>query len=140
MNDTSLLSDKDIPVEDRLIFALDYPSPEAAMEIVVPQTAVTGRYDNKQNWLRAVTAAIPKLVEKNRGRTLVLFSSYSDLAAVAGEVSDTLVGMNLPLLVQQKGLSTVNLCEEFRSVKESVLFGWTPSGTVSISRATPSPR
>ena len=34
MNTTSLLSDKNIPVEDRLIFALDYPSIEDAMAIV----------------------------------------------------------------------------------------------------------
>ena len=34
MKTTSLLSDKNIPVEDRLIFALDYPSIEDAMAIV----------------------------------------------------------------------------------------------------------
>lgn len=34
MNSTSLLSDKNIPVEDRLIFALDYPSTEEARTIV----------------------------------------------------------------------------------------------------------
>ena len=34
MKTTSLLSDKNIPVEDRLIFALDYPSVEDAMAIV----------------------------------------------------------------------------------------------------------
>jgi orotidine-5'-phosphate decarboxylase len=34
MNKKSLLSDKDIPVQDRLIFALDYPSTEEACAIV----------------------------------------------------------------------------------------------------------
>ena len=34
MNTTSLLSEKIIPVEDRLIFALDYPAVEDAMAIV----------------------------------------------------------------------------------------------------------
>lgn len=34
MNDTSLLSDKDIPAQDRLIFALDYPSIEEARAAV----------------------------------------------------------------------------------------------------------
>ena len=34
MNTTSLLSEKNIPVEDRLIFALDYPAVEDAMAIV----------------------------------------------------------------------------------------------------------
>jgi len=99
------------------------PFPEDTMEIIVPREAVSGKYDNKKQWLSAVTAAIPKRVAKNAGRTLVLFSSYSDLAAVASQVAETINGMNLPLLIQQKGFSTVNLCEEFRSVKESVLFG-----------------
>ncbi len=34
MNNKSLLSDKNIPIEDRLIFALDYPSTEEACAIV----------------------------------------------------------------------------------------------------------
>ena len=34
MNTTSLISEKNIPVEDRLIFALDYPSVDEAMSIV----------------------------------------------------------------------------------------------------------
>ena len=34
MNTTSMLSEKNIPVEDRLIFALDYPAVEDAMAIV----------------------------------------------------------------------------------------------------------
>ena len=38
-------------------------------------------------------------------------------------MADAITALDLPLLVQQKGMPTVNLCEEFRTVKESVLFG-----------------
>ena len=99
------------------------PFPVDAAQIVVPREAVSGKYVNKKAWLDTVSVLIPKLIRENSGRTLVLFSSYRDLAAVVDRVAETIDDMNVPLIVQQKGIATVSLCEEFRSVKESVLFG-----------------
>jgi len=102
---------------------IESPFPADAMEIVVPKGAVNGKFTNKEQWLKRVVEMIPELVARNRGRTLILFSSYNDLSAVMEKVSDILTEMNFPVMVQQKGQSTVSLCEEFRAVKESVLFG-----------------
>lgn len=99
------------------------PSPFAtdAMEIIIPRKAASGKFDNKEAWINAVSAMIPDLVERNKGRTLVLFSSYSDLERIAEELRESLT--TYPLLVQQQGSPTMNLCEEFREIKESVLLG-----------------
>ncbi len=93
------------------------------LEIVVPDDAVSGRYRNKAAWLDSVAARLPQLIRKNRGRTLVLFASYSDLAVIARKIQPAMQAAALPLLVQQPGRSTVGLCDAFRSVKESVLLG-----------------
>ncbi|MDD2315940.1 MAG: ATP-dependent DNA helicase [Desulfobacterales bacterium] len=99
------------------------PFDPKAVEIIVPDKAVNGKYENKALWLESVTTALPELIEQNRGRTLVLFASYEDLNRVAGIVREKMADSRYPLLIQQKGLPTVNLCDEFRSIKESVLFG-----------------
>ncbi len=100
------------------------PSPFSpdAMEVVVPPEAVSGKYGNKSQWVDVVVRMVPELIHKNRGRTLVLFASYSDLEQVAGAVADALDD-RYPLLIQRRGMPTVTLCDEFRTVKESVLFG-----------------
>ncbi|NJL58615.1 MAG: hypothetical protein HC887_02135 [Desulfobacteraceae bacterium] len=61
------------------------PSPfsKDAMQIIVPDKAVSGTFSNKDAWLKSVTELLPELIRQNKGRSLVLFSSYSDLNAVA---------------------------------------------------------
>jgi ATP-dependent DNA helicase DinG len=100
------------------------PSPFAAENriIQVPDDALSGRFDNKPAWLARVAEKLPRLIRKNRGRTLVLFASYKDLMLVADKISMSLES-EYPLLVQRPGVSTLNLCDEFRAVKESVLLG-----------------
>ncbi|MDM8522635.1 helicase C-terminal domain-containing protein [Desulfococcaceae bacterium HSG8] len=99
------------------------PSPFSgdAMDISVPPDAVNGRYDNKEAWIKTIAAILPELIEQNRGRTLVLFSSYSDLNLISERTAESLT--NYPVLIQQQGSPTINLCDEFREIKESVLFG-----------------
>ncbi len=101
------------------------PSPFSrdAMQIEIPEEAVSGKYDNKAAWTEAVVRLLPGLIQENRGRTLVLFSSYEDLNLVAGRVRDAIDTVRYPLLLQKPGQSTVSLCDEFRAVRESVLFG-----------------
>jgi len=93
------------------------------MEIILPEDAISGRYDNKEAWLSRVVPMISDLVKKNKGRSLVLFSSYEDLKHVAEKISEDITNSGYPLLIQKPGLPTINMCDEFRTVKESVLFG-----------------
>ncbi|GBC59706.1 hypothetical protein DENIS_0647 [Desulfonema ishimotonii] len=101
------------------------PSPFSpdAMEIRVHEDAVSGRFDNKAAWTGAITAILPELITRNRGRTLVLFSSYQDLEQIAEKVRSAISGTRYPLLIQRPGQDTVSLCDEFRAIRESVLFG-----------------
>ena len=118
-------SDSRAPGEPRPVLEERIASPFApdAEEITIPQGAVNGRYANKKNWLESVVRLIPELVKANRGRTLVLFASYQDLQHVARETADDITNAGYPVLIQQPGIPSINLCDAFRTVKESVLFG-----------------
>jgi ATP-dependent DNA helicase DinG len=101
------------------------PSPfdPEALEICVPPEAVSGAFGAKEAWLTRVADLLPGLIRSNRGRTLVLFASYGDLEAVAAQVADRIQADGFPLLIQQNGAPTARLCDEFRAIRESVLFG-----------------
>jgi ATP-dependent DNA helicase DinG len=99
------------------------PFPADAAQVLVPPGAVSGRYDRKVRWLDAVSSLLPSLIAEHRGRTLVLFASYNDLETVAQRVMPALEALSVPVLLQQRGEPTAGLCEAFRSVAESVLFG-----------------
>ena len=92
-------------------------------EISMPAEAVSGRYTNKDMWLNSIAKLLPDLIKKNRGRTLVLFASYQDLEDVAKRVGNAITEAGFPLILQRRGRSTGDLCDEFRAIKESVLFG-----------------
>jgi ATP-dependent DNA helicase DinG len=102
---------------------LESPLSRESMEIVVPSSAPSGDFRNKAVWIDYVVETLPLLVKENRGRTLVLFASYEDLDAVARMTSSPIAAEGHPVLVQRKGQPTTDLCDEFRSLKESVLFG-----------------
>jgi len=101
------------------------PSPFApeAFAISVPPAALSGAYESKELWLSRVSDLLPALVRENRGRTLVLFASYGDLNEVAARAGDDIRASGYPLLLQESGASTIALVEEFREIRESVLFG-----------------
>jgi len=101
------------------------PSPFSASRarIEVPAEAVSGSYTNKDLWLHSIARLLPDLIKKNRGRTLVLFASYQDLEDVAKRVGNVITEAGFPLIIQRRGRSTGDLCDEFRAIKESVLFG-----------------
>jgi len=101
------------------------PSPFSPdnLQVFVPEGAPSGKYSNKEPWLRWVVDILPGLIRENQGRTLVLFASYSDLGHVAERIESRVLADGYPLLVQRPGMPTVGLCEAFRSVKESVLLG-----------------
>jgi DNA-directed RNA polymerase subunit RPC12/RpoP len=93
------------------------------MEMIVPQEAPSGDYGNKSIWMDFIVKVLPDLIKKNKGRTLVLFSSYQDLETVANKIANHISEEGYPLLIQRNGYPTGDLCDEFRAVKESVLFG-----------------
>ncbi len=103
--------------------AIPSPFDPAAAEIVVPPEAVSGAFEYKDAWLARVADLLPTLIRKNRGRTLVLFASYGDLEAIAEKVSEEIHADGYPLLTQRNGVPTAALCDEFRAIRESVLFG-----------------
>jgi ATP-dependent DNA helicase DinG len=103
--------------------AIPSPFDPAAAEIAVPKEAVSGSFECKEAWLSRVAELLPGLIRRNRGRTLVLFASYGDLEAISTRVADEIRADGYPLLLQQSGVPTASLCDEFRAIRESVLFG-----------------
>jgi len=103
--------------------AIPSPFDPAAAEIAVPKEALSGAFECKEAWLCRVAELLPGLIRRNRGRTLVLFASYSDLEAISARVADEIRADGYPLLLQQSGVPTASLCDEFRAIRESVLFG-----------------
>jgi ATP-dependent DNA helicase DinG len=96
-------------------------SPDAATITVAPE-ALSGAFECKEAWLARIAELLPNLIRRNRGRTLVLFASYMDLTVTAGRVAKEIHGDGYPLLIQQNGIPTTALCDEFRAIRESVLF------------------
>jgi len=99
------------------------PFSREALKLVMPDNAVSGAFENKHLWLETVVDLLPGLIRRNRGRTLVLFSSYHDLETVALQTGEEITADGFPLLIQQMGHPTGKLIDEFRSIKESVLLG-----------------
>jgi ATP-dependent DNA helicase DinG len=113
-----------VPISPTFRFeAIPSPFDPAVSEITVPPDALSGAFECKEAWLCRVAELLPGLIRRNRGRTLVLFSSYGDLEAISNRVGDEIRADGFPLLLQQNGVPTAALCEEFRSIRESVLFG-----------------
>jgi ATP-dependent DNA helicase DinG len=115
---------QDVAVKTLAVRTMAIPSPfkKENRQIQVHERALNGRFDNKSAWLERVVALLPTLIGENHGRTLVLFSSYRDLLDVAAKIAPQ-IESQYPLLIQRPGSSTINLCDEFRAVKESVLLG-----------------
>ncbi|MCX5815116.1 MAG: hypothetical protein NTX75_02590 [Proteobacteria bacterium] len=97
--------------------------PKDNMEMIIPPDAVSGAFDNKRIWIERTAEMVLELIKSNNGRTLVLFSSYSDLESVLTRIADDIMDAGYPLLVQRNGYQTGNISDEFRAIKESVLFG-----------------
>ena len=103
--------------------AIPSPFSGANREVLLHPDAVNGRYENKEQWLDAVAKVLPGLIQRHHGGTLVLFASYNDLEAVAARIGTEIEALGFPLLVQRRGAPTADLCDEFREIRESVLFG-----------------
>jgi ATP-dependent DNA helicase DinG len=101
------------------------PSPfrDIDRRIIVPADAPSGDFRGRDEWLAYVQGILPRLVTGNRGGALVLFASHRDLRRTEEAVGEALTAAGFPVLSQRPGVPTSELSEEFRAVRESVLFG-----------------
>jgi len=103
--------------------AIESPFAREAMTVRVHADAVSGAYRNKTQWLDRVARLLPPLIIDNGGRTLVLFASYDDMNQIAERVGPPLLAAGYVPIVQRPAMATAPLCDAFRAVAESVLFG-----------------
>lgn len=78
---------------------------------------------NMPGYQQAVNQAVFAVVRAAKGRTLVLFTSYSQLNATAKVVGPALAEEGINVLLQGDGSSRSQLLDTFRSTPETALFG-----------------
>lgn len=104
--------------------------------MTVPPDATSGDYKNKSAWMDSIVKIIPDLIKKNQGRTLVLFSSYSDLETVAKRIGNKVVEAVIRFLFSATGTPQAICATNFGLSRKACSSVWTPSGMASISKAT----
>ena len=93
----------------RVYLAADVPEPSASAEGKLSLDAIT-------DYVRYCTLKV-------RGGSLVLFTSYRDLLAVAARLESDYRDAGRECLVQSAGVSRSDLAEKFRAAGNAVLFG-----------------
>lgn len=93
----------------RVYLAADVPEPSAAAEGKLALDAIT-------DYVRFCTLAV-------RGGSLVLFTSYRDLLAVAARLEPDYRAAGRKCLIQEAGVSRSELAEQLRKAGNGVLFG-----------------
>ncbi|MBN1135237.1 MAG: DEAD/DEAH box helicase family protein, partial [Anaerolineae bacterium] len=78
---------------------------------------------NQPYYQKTVEEALAALCRATEGRTLVLFTSYSQLRATSQAISRALSEADISVYEQGAGVSRVQLLENFRTVPRSVLLG-----------------
>ncbi len=78
---------------------------------------------NQPGYQRLVESSLLALTKALRGRTLVLFTSYSQLRQTANAIRGGLADSGLSLYQQGAGISRQQLLEGFRDSDAAVLFG-----------------
>lgn len=72
---------------------------------------------------KAVQAGIVDLVRQIKGRTLVLFTSYSQLRATANQIKKPLAEVDIVVYQQGDGTSRRQLLDNFKTAEQAVLLG-----------------
>jgi DNA polymerase-3 subunit epsilon/ATP-dependent DNA helicase DinG len=72
---------------------------------------------------RTVESALIALVRATRGRTLILFTSYSQLKNTASAIRERLADDNIVVFEQGSGGSRAQLLDNFKTAERSVLLG-----------------
>ena len=78
---------------------------------------------NQPYYQKTVEEALTTLCRATEGRTLVLFTSYSQLRVTSQAIARPLSEAGIALYEQGAGVSRVQLLENFRTVPRSVLLG-----------------
>ena len=78
---------------------------------------------NQPYFQKTVEQALFALCRATEGRALVLFTSYSQLRATAGAITQPLADDGIAVYQQGAGISRVQLLENFRTTPKSVLMG-----------------
>jgi DNA polymerase-3 subunit epsilon/ATP-dependent DNA helicase DinG len=78
---------------------------------------------NSPGYQATVESALLALVQATRGRTLALFTSYSQLRNTANAIRDRLAGQDIVVFEQGSGTSRAQLLENFKTAEQSVLLG-----------------
>ena len=80
--------------------------------------------DPRQNgYQEAVEKWTAEALEANRGRTLVLFTSYRQMRATHEALRERMEKQGIPILIQGDGTPRTELLDRFRQDVSSVLFG-----------------
>jgi ATP-dependent DNA helicase DinG len=78
---------------------------------------------NSPGYQRTVESALIPLVRATRGRTLVLFTSYSQLKNTANAIRERLADDDIVVFEQGSGSSRAQLLDNFKAADRSVLLG-----------------
>ena len=78
---------------------------------------------NSQGYQANVEAALFELVQATKGRTLVLFTSYSQLRNTAKAIRERLADRDIVIFEQGSGTSRAQLLDNFRTAERAVLLG-----------------
>jgi ATP-dependent DNA helicase DinG len=94
---------------------------ESAVLIYIPEDIPEP--NERFNYQKAVDRSLIQLCQATEGRTLVLFTSYSQLRSTAQSIGPILADRNIQVYEQGEGASPHALLETFRSSKRAVLLG-----------------
>ncbi len=78
---------------------------------------------NHSDFTEAAAQAIKKYVEKTKGKAFVLFTSYSMLEEIAGQLAEWFDGNNIKILQQGADVDRTTLLRKFKAKGRNVLFG-----------------
>lgn len=96
---------------------------ERCMRVFVAADVPLPAGDDARLSLDAVADYVRFCVPRVRGGSLVLFTSFSDLRAVAGAVEADLAAAGRPLLLQGEAMSRSELAQRMRELGNAALFG-----------------
>lgn len=93
------------------------------MEVFIPRSLSEIPGVARPSHIQTLVYHILKHVEATRGGAFVLFTSFSTLNAVAGELAAPLSKMGFPMLAQGRDGSRTRMLERFKENENSVLLG-----------------
>jgi len=107
---------------EQFITTSPFPYEENAL-LVLSEYGPMPDYKNIMEYEQFLVDGFKRIFAITKGRTLVLFTSYNLLTNIANKLKTWLNENNLTLLAQEPDSDREHLIKEFRSNKNSILFG-----------------